>query len=271
MKREDVYTVKIFFVKPIDLITVVVNTLVELEYETYTIPDYDSEKLLKILPKNKRSIVFLSVTNKNEAARWLEFGRRAMALPETSVQVGAFVYTNMEAELRSQFLSAQIPAISFSNIQTNTVKILEQILRVFDARGMRRSVRVKTRGISVAFLPVKGRNEPVRCAVHEISAVAFVCEIPRSIRAHFQVGAHIPEVMLALRGIRIRTAVQILGFSQENKDFYVFKFIGIEVKDGKMGYSEKTSGELRHKVHTYVRSCLKEELADQLDKITLDS
>jgi hypothetical protein len=271
MKREDVYTVKIYFVKPVDLITVVVNTLVELEYETYTVPDYDSDKLLKILPRNKRSIVFVSITNKNEATRWLDYGRKAIGLPDTNVQVGAFVYTNMEAELRGEFLSAQIPAISFSNIQSNTVKVLEQILRVFDARGMRRYVRVNTRGISVAFMTLKGRKEPVRCPVHEISAVACVCEIPRDIQAHFQVGAYIPEVMLALRGIRIRTAVQIVGFSQENKDFFILKFVGIELKDGKMNYSEKTPGELRHKIHTYVRSCLKENLSEQLEKITTDS
>ena len=77
MKREDVYTVKIYFVDPIDLITVVVNTLVELEYETYSVSDHACNKLLKLLEKNQRSLVFVSVTNRHEASRWLEFARRA--------------------------------------------------------------------------------------------------------------------------------------------------------------------------------------------------
>ena len=50
MKREDVHSVKTYFVIPIDLINVFINTMIEMEYETYIISENDQEKLLKILP-----------------------------------------------------------------------------------------------------------------------------------------------------------------------------------------------------------------------------
>jgi len=58
MKREDVHSVRIYFVKPIDLINVFINTMIEMVYETYIIGEYDQEKLLKILPLDLRNIVF---------------------------------------------------------------------------------------------------------------------------------------------------------------------------------------------------------------------
>jgi hypothetical protein len=265
VKRDEVFTVKIYFVNPLDLIAVVMNTLVELEYETYSVSDYDSERLLKILPKNKRSIVFVSVANRPDTTRWLEYASRAMQIP--GVQVGAFVYTSIEAAEKLKFLEAQVPAITFASIKSNTVRVMEQILTVFDAKGLRRYVRVMARGITVAFFTVKGRDEPLRCKVVEISAQAFMCQIDDRWRHLFEAGSHIPEVQLALRGIRIRTAVQVVGFSREKKDVFILRFCGIELKDGKMEYTNKIPGEVRQKVHSYVRSCLKENLSEQMKKV----
>jgi hypothetical protein len=266
VRREDVFTVKVYFVNPLDLIAVVMNTLVELEYETYSLPEYDSEKLLRILPKNRRSLVFVSVANRPETQRWLDFAQRAAAI--SGVQVGAFVYTSIEPMEKLKFLEAQVPAITFASIKSNTVKVMEQILTVFDARGTRRYVRVIARGITVAFFPIKGRDEPLRCDLVEISAQAFMCEVDPRWRHLFTVGSHFPDVQLALRGIRIRTAVRVLGFSREKKDVFILRFCGIELKGGKMEYTNKISGEVRQKVHSYVRSCLKEDLAEQLKKVT---
>jgi hypothetical protein len=184
--------------------------------------------------------------------------------------VGAFVYTSIEPAEKLKFLEAQVPAITFASIKNNTVKVLEQILTVFDAKGMRRYVRVVARGISVAFFSVKGRDEPLRCNVLEISAQAFSCEVEESFRHLFKVDSHFPEVQLALRGIRVRTAVRILGFSREKTNVFILRFCGIELKDGKMEYTNKIPGEVRQKVHSYVRSCLKEDLAEQLAKVTAD-
>lgn len=268
MKREEVFSVKIYFVKPVDLIAVVINTLVELEYETYTVSEVDSEALLKILPLGQRSIVFLSVSNKQEIPKWVEYARKVQAIRGAeggvAVQVGAFVYSSMDAEERQRFLVHQIPTIGFASVRENTVQILEKILIVFDARGMRRYVRVRSRGLCVAFVTIKGRSEPLRCKVVEISAYAMLCEVDPPYHQYFGVGEHLADVMLALRGIHVRAAVKVLGFSREDASVFILKFCGMDVQDGKMVYSENVPAENRRKVHTYIRACLKEEIEEQL-------
>jgi hypothetical protein len=268
MKREDVFSVKIYFVKPVDLIAVVINTLLELEYETYTASEADAEDLLKILPRNQRSIVLLSVSNKQEIPKTIEYARKLQAIKSTETglvaQVGAFVYSSIDADEQQRFLYYQIPTISFAALKDNSVQTLDKILTVFDARGMRRYVRVKSRGVCVAFVKLKGRSEPLRCVVSEISAYAMLCQVDPSYHHYFAVGSHLSDVMLTLRGIHIRTAVKVLGFSRENSSVFILKLCGIDIKDGKMVYTEAVPADTRRKIHTYVRSCLKEEIEEQL-------
>jgi hypothetical protein len=268
MKREEVFSVKIYFVKPVDLIAVVINTLLELEYETYVVSEAESEALLRILGDNQRSIVFLSVSNRQEAAKWVQYGRRAQRIKGAGgglpVQVGAFVYSNMGADERQMFLACEIPAISFSSLRENTVRTLHKVLSAFDARGARGSVRVRTRGQCVAFVTIKGASGPASCKVTEISAYAMLCEVERSMRQHFAVGMYFADVVLALRGMHIRTAAMVLGFSKENSDVFVLRFCGTEIRDGRTVYSEAIPVENRRKIHSYIRTCLKEQIDERL-------
>ena len=62
----------------------------------------------------------------------------------------------------------------------------------------------------------------------------------------------------------MRSAVKILGYSKENGNVFILRFCGMDVQDGKMGYSENVPAETRRKVHAYIRTCLKEEIDEQL-------
>ncbi len=268
MKREEVFSVKIYFVKPVDLIAVVINTLLELEYETYTVSEVESEALLRVLAANQRSIVFLSVSNRQEAVKWVEYARRVQRIRGAGggppVQVGAFVYSSMGADEKQLFLACEIPTISFNSLRENAVRTLERVLTAFDARGARRSVRVRTRGLCVAFVTVKGVGKPLSCKVTEISAYAMLCEVETRFHQYFAVGTYFTDVVLALRGMHMRTAVMVLGFSKENADVFVLRFCGTEIRDGKLVYSEIVPVENRRKIHAYIRTCLKEEIDEQL-------
>ena len=77
-------------------------------------------------------------------------------------------------------------------------------------------------------------------------------------------------MLLVLQGIRIRAAVRVLGYSKENRNFFILRFGSIELVDGKMEYTDKIPGEIRQKVHTYVRARLKENIAAQLNTVTTD-
>ena len=56
----------------------------------------------------------------------------------------------------------------------------------------------------------------------------------------------------------------------ENQNVFMLRFCGIELKEGKMSYTDKVPGPIRQKVHTYVRTCLKEDIVTQLEAVTVD-
>ena len=62
------------FVKPIDLITVLINTLVKLENAICTLSQADARDLPGILPRNRRSIVTLT------RQAWARRGNSALRL-----------------------------------------------------------------------------------------------------------------------------------------------------------------------------------------------
>lgn len=271
MKREDVHSVKIYFVKPIDLINVFINTMIEMEYETYIIGEYDQEKLLKILPTDLRNIVFLCVSNEYDAPKWLEYITMLKEVSNSTIQIGAFAYTSMEPEIKKRFLYNLVSVTPFAELRTNPIEVFKKIFQAFDARGNRRHIRVVPRDLSEAFIMVQNRNDPVKGKIVDLSASAFACEIDKLYHEHFlEPGIFFQNIILHIRGVRIRTAAKLLGFSEANKNVFIFKYYGTELKDGKMTYSEKVPQEVKQKIHKYITSCLREELKEKMAKVKLE-
>jgi hypothetical protein len=266
MNRNEVYTVKIYFIKPIDLISIIINTLIEMEYETYTLGDYDKDKLLKILSENKRNVIFLCIPHKQEINYWLDYIEKVKKVKDTYVQIGAFVFPKMEISDKQKFLINNVSVISFDDLRKNTSKVLQKILLIFEAKGIRKHIRVAAQGICEAFISVKNIEKPVRGKVLELSSYAFACQIHEDFHDYFTVGSYIPEILLALRGIRIRISAKLLGFSRENKSIFIFKYCRYEIKDNKMDFSETISREAKQKIYSYIKSCLKEEITEKLAK-----
>ena len=267
MKKEDVFTVKVYFIKPIDLIQVVINTLIELEYEVYTVAEQEADRLAKILQKDRRNIIFLCLTSAHEAGRWLEYAQKLQKLEHAGVQIGTFAYSSIDLELKKSFLMNQISVTPFSDLKERTLEVIGQILQIFEAKGSRRYVRAKAQGISQAFITVKGKAEAIKGQVVEISAFACLIEIDAMYRDYFQQGGFVPELLLALKGMRVRVAAKLLGFSKTNECILVFRYYGLELKDGKMSYAETISREVKQKLHKYISSCLRDNLKERLAAI----
>ena len=136
VKKEDVHSVKVYFIKPIDLINVVINTLVEMEYETYTLGDYDKDKLLKILSENKRNVIFLCIPHMQEINYWLDYIEKVKKVKDTHVQIGAFVFSKMEISDKQKFFINDVSVISFDDLRKNTSKVLQKILLIFESKGI---------------------------------------------------------------------------------------------------------------------------------------
>jgi hypothetical protein len=271
MKREDIHSVKIYFVKPIDLINVFINTMIEMEYETYIIDEYDQEKLLAILPQDLRNIVFLCVSNKHEVPKWLEYVEKLKRVENTTIQIGAFAYTSMEAQIKERFLYNLVTVTTFADLRENPVEVFKKIFQAFDARGSRKYIRVKPRDLSEAFIMLENLSDPIKAKVIDLSAAAFACEIDSLNQEYFDnPGMFVQDLLLNIKGIRIRTAAKLIGCSKENKNVLIFRYYGTELKDGKMTFSEKVPQEVKQKIHKYITSCLREDLKDKLVKVKVE-
>jgi hypothetical protein len=271
MKREDVHSVKIYFVKPIDLINVFINTMIEMEYETYIIDEHDQEKLPKILPHDLRNIIFLCVPNKHNAPKWLQYVGRLKEVENSTIQIGAFAYTSMEPEIKKLFLYSLVSVIPFAELKSNPIEVFKKIFQAFDAKGNRKHIRVIPRDLSEAFIMVQNRSDPVKGKIIDLSASAFACEIDQPYHEYFvEPGVFFENILLHIRGVRIRTAAKLLGFSEANKSVFIFRYFGTELKDGKMTYSEKVPQEVKQKIHMYITSCLREDLKEKLATVKLE-
>jgi hypothetical protein len=267
IKKEDVYTVKIYFIKPIDLISVVVNTLIEMEYETYTVSEFDAEKLPRILPEDRRNVLFICVTSRQEAQRWLEYAQTLRDEPLSQIQIGVFAFSNIDSALKEEFLMNQISVTPFDQLRQNTLGVLRTILQIFECRGQRQYIRVKAQGHSEALISVSGRDQPIKGSIVDLSTSAFVCDVPEIYHHYFGAGQYIREILLVLRGVRIRTAAKFLGYSQENKNHFIMKFCTLSMKDGRFDYEEQISRGPKQKLCNYIRTCLKDSLMERLSAL----
>jgi len=267
MEKIQVHTVKIYFIEPVELITVVIDTLLKLEFETYIVKEEDKEKLLKILKNDIRNVIFLSIINELEAEKYLQYVTRLNGIPHSLVQIGAFIHGNIKQEARMKLLEQNCAAIQFTDIQKDPLAVLKKILMYFEAKGTRKHVRVRAVGISEAYFTVKTLENPIKAIVLDISSHAFLCKVPLEYLMFFVVGDYCQDVLLVLKGMRLRISAKILGFSKEHPDIFILKFFTAKVIDNKFKYEAKIPQDIRNKLHTYIKLCLKENLALQLSTI----
>jgi hypothetical protein len=267
MDKEQVYSVNIYFVNPLEIISVVSNTLIELEYETYTVSDLDKFKLLKVVQNDIRSVIFICVRNKIEIEESLRYIEEILSIKGPNILIGAFVYDHMDTDVKNKFLINNVSTIELSQIKKDPVSVLKNILTYFEARGKRLFIRTKTYGTCEAYFYFKNREAPILGKITDISAYAFSCELDEMNKLYFEVGAYLPEILYVLGGVRIRTAAKVLGFNKDKNNEYILKYCTAKMTSDKLIYEEKIAGEIKQKLHDYIRKCLKDSLTQKFNAI----
>lgn len=267
VKRNQVHTVKIYFIEPVDIISVVIDTLVKLEFETYTVSSLDKEKLLTLLHQDIRSVIFLSITNEKELEKAKVYIDALNEIKDSSVQTGAFVKSNIKPELKMELLERNTAVIEFQDIKENTVAVLRKILTYFEARGTRKFVRTKTTGQSEAYFTVKNLENPLKARVMNVSSHAFLCMITKEDLPYFTPGSYFHEVLLVLKGIRLRTSVKIIGFNKDMPTVFVMKLCTAKLINSQLHYTDHIPPEIKNKMHNYIKICLKDNLNQKLREI----
>ena len=204
------YSVKVYYINPIDSISIIIDALINLEYEVYTLPESDKEKLIKIIPKeNTRVVVFFSIINRSEINEWLNFVNTAKALNLNYLQLGGFSFDQISDEEKNKFLSLGVPIISFSAVEKNAIETLQNLLTVFEAKGKRAFIRVKTLGSAEVYFYFKSRKDPLVLKIIDISASAFSVEVDDSNKNYFTINSYFSELVMILMGTRIRVNVKV--------------------------------------------------------------
>ena len=178
--------------------------------------------------------------------------------------MGAFGYDNMDEKTKNKFLEKNVSVINFKEIKKDPVNVLKKILFIFEAKGRRAHIRVNTIGENIAYFYMRGKDEPITGKIVEISVSAFACKLDLLYKEYFDKGSLINEVVLVLRGMRIKSTVKVIGFSQESPDLFIFKFCQTKFTNDQMSVLPKCSPQNSRKIHEYIQKCLRIELQEKL-------
>jgi hypothetical protein len=264
MNLEQAKSVQIYFIDPIDDISIIINSLISMEYEAYTINDYDKLMLLKLLEENQRNVVFICIKHKPEIDIWFEYVKSIKKNQNSFTQICAFVFDRMDKFARNKFLMEGVAVIEFSDILKNPLEIMKKILLFFEAKGKRPYIKTETYGVCDAFFNFPNLKDPIIGKIKNISAFAFTCEIQPVNTRHFEVGMYLADVLLVLNGKRLKTALKIIGYNKDKPYIFMFKFCTQSSIDKGGLFIDQVSAETKKKVHEYLRWCLKEKITIKL-------
>lgn len=263
--RNEVLTVKIYFINPVDIISVVINSLINLEFESYKVSEDQRIKIFPILKENPRNVIFFCIRKKTEIPMWLEYIEKVQAISDVQNLLGAFVYDTMKDDDRSEFLLNNVSLINYRDIQSDTLQVMRNILTFFEAKGKRGYIRTKTVGECKAYFYAQKHSDPIIVTVEDISVFAFTVKVLEMYKYHFSLNTVFDEVVLVLRGVRIKTAAKVIGFSKDGSGIFVLKFLTPKFDGKKMLYIEKNTPENSQKVHDYIKRCINDDLQEKLE------
>ncbi len=270
MIPKEVYAVKIFFINPIQIINVIIDTLINLEYESYVIIDDERDFLLELLPKYEKSIIFFTILNKTEVDAWINYSNELLKIDNTQILIGAFAYDSIDQKVSEKFLENNISVIRFEDIQKNPLQVMKQIMTVFEAKGKRAYIRSKTYGQAEVYIYQKNKDKPIVCKILDMSAYAISLDVPSEYKYDFTVGGYFQEAVLILKGVRIRCSLKVVGFSSANSSLYILKICHAEIVSNKVVFTDNIPKDTSRKLHDYIKKCLKDEMSLCLREIQLE-
>jgi hypothetical protein len=192
---------KIFFLYPPPVLNEVVEELARKEFEVYLVRDH--EKLLRILPKEPDSIVFINIDEGIEEPQWADYVKKLREDEKTaSVGVG-IVSMNEDHDLAQKYLmDLQVPC-GFVVVKigiARTLEILTKTLEANEARGRRHFVRAACApGMAQCLLDLDGRQ--VRGELSDLSSAGMAMTFDSGIT--LKPGTILRGLALSVKGVRL--------------------------------------------------------------------
>jgi len=260
-------SVKVYFVDPIKSISVILDVLINLNFEVYSVPEADIYRLASLLRKDPRSIVYFCLLSEVHTSFLLQYIDMIQKNPPTLIQFGVFVSPNIGQETRRAFLNRGVATIDLYQFQTEPLNTLKKILLFFEAREKRKFVKAKSFGVCKAFFKFKNLKREIMADLLELSIQAFSCKLAEADRSFFSTRQCIEDVSLHLRGKQLKLAACFMGFEQNNPFNAIFLLSYPYNINGRIEYHRQLPKEIRKAIYDFILLSLKEELRHQLQNL----
>ncbi len=203
---------KIFFLNPpFDFKKIIIPMLSDLEYETYVIENYRHAK--SILREQSDAICFVCIDGEMPIEHWYNF---VVSCNKDQTLSGIF-FGIMSAHAgtsdRNHFLlNASIPAgfVSLVSKKDELITKLEGILRINNAKGIRKYVRVDcvSDKLISALCEIDGKQHVLR--IENISSAGLLCSAPATLATEFSANLLLKDFLLSLRSQKIKCVTVVL-------------------------------------------------------------
>jgi PilZ domain. len=202
---------KVFFLNPVfSTRNVIINKLIEDEFEVYTIDDYrDAKNVLRAYPD---SICFINIDDQLSHEQWLNF----ILSCETdqslkSVLLGILSSRINRADHDHFMLKAAIPAgfIMMNERLEDITETIEGILNINGAKGRRQYVRANCSSDPDAILLVHIGTKVYKMHLLDISVVGAACILAPQYKDMFQTNSVIRDVFVTLANKNFTCSVAV--------------------------------------------------------------
>jgi hypothetical protein len=257
-------TVKVYFLGPIESIAVIIDVLIKLDYEVYSLPESDLPKLIPLLEPDHRSVIYFCLLDDIDAEGQLDNIDALQKALGPNVQFGVFVAQRIAREKRDAFLKRGVATIDLALLRTNALETLKKILLYFEAREKRTYVRARVSGICQVFIKFKNLENALQADLIELSIHAFSCSIHADDKVFFNPSEFIQDVTLILHGKRLRLAARFMGYDKANPNKALFVMYFPLVVDSKVEFKTQLPKEIKNSLYEYIQIFLKENLKKRL-------
>jgi hypothetical protein len=244
---------KIFFLYPQAVVqNRIMAELTQQEFEVYTVKEPSSLK--RLLKKYPHSLVFGNIQEGMSETEWETWINSISNDPETKdVGIGV-ICTGEDEELKEKFLSHVGLKCGYTLIKSDlniTLKNLFEILKLAEAKGRRKFIRVTLNAEANAKVnfPVKGGY--VNGTIKDISVAGFSCTFDEEIELVKNSLFH--DIQVRLGPSILKTEVIVFGSRMDgNEKVYVVLF------------TQRVDPDARAKIRIFIQATLQSKLNAEL-------
>ncbi len=214
---------KIFFLNPpYDFTKIIIPVLSDLEYEIYVLSTYKFAK--EILRNNPGSICFVCIDGEMPIGNWYNFIVSFSSDPDlSSIFLGVMSAYAGASDKNHFLLNASIPAgfISLVSKKDELIAKIEGILRINNAKGVRKYVRVDCETDKLISAQYKVENSMFPFKIEDISSAGLLCATSITVGSYFSQNMLLKDFLLVLRTQKIKCNVVILKTFEKNGKCYL--------------------------------------------------